>query len=68
MLEKNNMLSDFTICGFQYIALNVRGDFRTLPSVGEPKDYEDHSRQSVFSLQDECEPIMTRATMQLIEI
>ena len=60
------MLSGFTICGFQDIALNVRGDFRTLNSVGGPKDYEDHNRLSVFSPQYECEPIMTSATMQLI--
>ena len=26
MLESYKMLSDFTICGFQYITLNVRGD------------------------------------------
>ena len=38
-IERYNMLSDFTICGFQDIALSVRGDFRTLNSVGAPKDY-----------------------------
>ena len=43
------MLSDFTICGFQDIALNIRVEFRTLNSVGAPKDYENHSRLSVFS-------------------
>ena len=61
------MLSDFTICDFQDIALNVRGEFRTLNSVGAPKDYEDHSRLTVFSPQDKCQPIITRATLQLIE-
>ena len=60
------MLSDFTICDFQDIALTVIGDFRTLNSVGRPKDYEDQNKLSVFSPQDECEPIMTRDTMQLI--
>ena len=59
--------SDFTICGFQDIALIIRGDFRTLNSVGAPKDYEDHYRLCFFLPQDECEPIMTRATIQLIE-
>ena len=61
------MLSDFTICGFQDIALNVRGEFRTLNSVGTPKDYEDYRRLNGFSPQNERETIMTWATMQLIE-
>ena len=67
MLERYNILSDFTLCGFQDIALNVRGDFRTLNSVCAPKDYGDHSRLSVFSPKNECETIMMKATMQLIE-
>ena len=62
-----NMLSDFIICGFQDIALSVRGDFRTLNSVGAPKDYEDHKRLNEFSPLNEHETVMTRATMQLIE-
>ena len=66
-VERYNMLSDFTICGFQDIALNVRGDFRTLNSVGAPKDYEDHKRLNEFSPRNEHETVMTRATMQLIE-
>ena len=61
------MLSDFTICGFQHIALSVRGDSRTLNGVGSPKDYEENRKLNVFSSQDERETIMTRATMQLIE-
>ena len=66
MLESYNMLSDFTICGFQDISLYFSRDFRTLNSVGGTKDYEDHNRLSVFSPEDECEPIMTSVTMQLI--
>ena len=61
------MLSDFAICGFQDIALTVRGDFRILNTVRSPIDYEDQSRLNAFSPQDEREPIMTRVTMQLIE-
>ena len=53
MLERYNMLSNFPICVLQDIALNVRGDFRTLNSLGGPKDYEDHSTLTVFSPQDE---------------
>ena len=66
-VERYNMLSDFTICGFQDIALSVRGDFRTLNSVGAPKDYEDHRRLNKFSPLNEHETVMSRATMQLIE-
>ena len=62
-VERYNMLSDFTICGFQDIALSVRGDFRTLNSVGAPKAYEDHRRLNGFSSQNECETLMTRATI-----
>ena len=61
------MLSDFTICGFQDIALSVRGDIITLNNVEAPKDCEDKRRLNTFSPQNECEPIMTRATMHLIE-
>ena len=42
------MFSEFTISGILDIALTVRGDFRTLKSVGAPNDYEDHSRLNVF--------------------
>ena len=61
------MLSDFTICGFHNISLSTRGDFRTLNRVGDTTDYEVHNSLRVFSTLDECEPIMTRDTMQLIE-
>ena len=66
MLKSYKVLCDFTICGFQDIALNDRGDFRTLNTAGAPKDYEHYSRLSMVSPEDECETIMTRATMQLI--
>ena len=57
------MLSAFTICDFQDIALSVRGDFRTLNSLGAPKHYKDHRRLNGISPQNEHENIMTRATM-----
>ena len=61
------MLSDFTIYGFQDIALSVRGEFRTLNSVEATSDYENQNRLNVFSPQHLRELIMTRVTMQLIE-
>ena len=67
MLKMYNMLSNFIISGFQDIALNVRGDFRTLNSVQAHKDYEDHRRLNGFSPKNVHETIMTGATMQLIE-
>ena len=66
MLKSYKVLYDFTICGFQDITLNDRGDFRILNTAGAPKDYEHYSRLSIVSPEDECEPIMTRATIQLI--
>ena len=66
-VERYNMLSDFTICGFLDIALSGSSDFRTLNSVRAPKDYEDHRRLNKFSPLNEHETVMTRATMQLIE-
>ena len=61
------MLSDFTKCGFHEISLSIRGDIRNFNSVGDTTDYEVHNSLRVFSTLDECEPIMTRDTMQLIE-
>ena len=57
------MLSAVTICDCQDIALSVRGDFRTLNSLGAPKHYKDHRRLNGISPQNEHENIMTRATM-----
>ena len=51
------MFSDFTICGLQDIALNIRGYFGTLSSLGGPKNYEDHSRLCLhhrITYHDQC--------------
>ena len=59
--------ADFTIYGFQDTALSVRGEFRTLNSIGATSDYVDQNRLNAFLPQHGHELIMTRVTMQLIE-